>query len=254
MGRWVVGMGIVMGTLAWTASGAADLVRPAPTNCPPGHEPRTEHGGPYCTPPPPTSCPPEHEPKTHRDRAYCEPPPAKPCPRGSYWTSKSATDAYCVGARLCRDPEYCQRQGGTCVESKLCVRQIRQRRHVQEIVSGECQSEGDCPDGEKCVLDKRCDSGREKRVASSPSAAVPVLAPTTDTAAPATATAAPAEGSPSPAGSGPGEVTPEATPRTPPSGNGCAGCATAARDEATGSAAIAALLGVLGLAWRRRRD
>jgi hypothetical protein len=152
----LVGALLVTGLLAQPLTSHADVVMPPPDDCPEGTTPRTGHMGPFCQPPPPAECPPGHAPKVNMANAYCEPPPAEPCPTGSRWTSTSESDVYCQGGWAC-DVHPCA-EGNTCKESSLCVQEIRRfRAGSWEKVSGTCSTDADCPEGESCVTQKRCD-------------------------------------------------------------------------------------------------
>lgn len=173
-------------------SAAADVVRPPPTDCPPGHTPRTSHMGPYCEPPPPAECPPGHVPSVYMSEAYCEPPPAEACPVGSRWVSRSATDVHCQGGWKC-EAGSCP-EGQTCRESSLCVTLIHPpwRGPSLEKVSGVCEGEAGCPEGESCVKAMRCDPDVKRE---------PAPAPATEDGASSDETAEPAP-----------ETAPEVTP------------------------------------------
>lgn len=199
----------------------------------------------YCQPPPPSSCPAEHAPKVVRDHAYCEPPPLEPCPEGSFWTSTSATETFCRGGRPCDGPSSCA--GGRCVESKLCVRAVRHRRYVEEVVSGVCENAKDCPAGEQCVEANRCVPRGPQRIATSPAATVPVVP---SAASPPAATTAPSDQRP---GSTTSATSSAATPPArSPSSRGCAGCRVPRRRPARWPSAIWAMVAAACLARRRR--
>jgi len=153
----------------------ADVVPPPPDDCPAGTTPRTNHFGPYCEPPPPESCPDGHVAKVYLDKAYCEPPPAEVCPPGSHWISQGPDDLYCRGGRPCG--EYDCPEGDTCVESSLCVRQVRQFRMMYEVASKVCEADGDCDEGETCVTAKRCDPVQKRQPASPAEAGASVEPP-----------------------------------------------------------------------------
>lgn len=192
----------------------ADVVRPPPSSCPPGHEPRTGHRGPYCRPPMPTNCPPDRPPKVYHDKAYCEPPAPDPCPPGSRWTSRSETDTYCVGDRGCSGRS-CSGEGQTCRETSLCTRwRGSGGRRREAVVSHSCKSDADCSKGEECKTAERCVSGAE--TAPPPPASQPLASPPPPPSA-TTPAAAPSI-----------EVVPDPNKPPPaPGTSGCAGCATA---------------------------
>lgn len=223
----------------------ADVVRPPPQDCPQGHEPMSSHGGPYCKPPPPTQCPPEHLPKVYRALAYCEPPPVKPCPPGTSYASKSPTDTFCMLDRACSEDGDCE--GGKCVDTSYCIRWDYPggRRRVP-IVAGTCTDESSCPDGQECMKGKHCDRAN-KRVASSPSAAVPVEPGAPSAAPPPTAEPQPGE----PSTKAP--ASPAAPPSSPPKSNGCAGCATNDTRGWPPVSAVVLALGLFALGQRRKR-
>jgi len=221
------------------AAAQADVVRAPPTDCPEGHKPTSNHSGSYCKPPPPTACPPEHLPKVYRSLAYCEPPPAKPCPPGSRHASKSPTDTYCLAERECALQVDCD--DGTCVDTSYCIRwDYPGGRRRLPIVAGPCTGDQTCPSEQECVKSKRCDSAN-KRVASSPSAAVPVEPSAVG------ATASPASGASTSGGK------PASPPAPAPQATGCAGCSMNASGGWAGAAAVAAALGALTLGRRGRR-
>ena len=134
---------------------------PPPSNCPPGHQPSTGHGGPYCRPPPPKSCPAGHLPKVDRTNPYCESPPTKPCPAGSDWTSQSASDNFCQAASSC-GLESCS-AGQRCVPTSFCLAEVCFRCGHSRIV-GTCRTQADCPGSSQCTHEYRCDP-KTKRVA-----------------------------------------------------------------------------------------
>ncbi len=47
-GSWTLGIVLVVGMLGWATTARADVVFPAPTDCPPGSVGDTHHGGPHC--------------------------------------------------------------------------------------------------------------------------------------------------------------------------------------------------------------
>lgn len=150
---------LALAALAVAAPAAlSDVVRPPPSDCPPGYKARTGHRGPYCEPPLP-KCAEGYRPRINRALAYCEPPPPKACPVGAFWTSTSATDVYCEGGRKCSEEGSCS-PGSTCRKSSVCAREVetgRRLRWVMEIVSKACKKASDCPKGERCITASRCD-------------------------------------------------------------------------------------------------
>jgi hypothetical protein len=143
---------IVLGILLASGAAWADVAPPPPDNCPEGYRPDSSHLGPYCEPPLPDNCPPGHTPRVVDHKAYCEPPPPKPCPAGSFWQANGPEvgNGNCETRREERGPPYIQ------IRSSLCTRMKTFRRGLQyEVVSGPCQTDADCPQGETCVLAKR---------------------------------------------------------------------------------------------------
>ena len=184
----------------------ADAIMPPPKtfSCPRGHSVGTDHGGAYCQPPlpkcqegykprvvraraycepPPPKCKEGHRPRVIGDDAYCEAPPAVPCPAGSFWTSNSRTDAYCLGGRRCYPPDYaCYPKDTTCRMTSLCVyRETINRGFFNEVVRGTCKTDEDC-EGIKdqfgrrfsCEKARRCDPKvkRSAKPASQPASKV----------------------------------------------------------------------------------
>lgn len=221
---------------------AADVVRGPPESCPPGHEAVSSHRGSFCEPPPPANCPPEHLPKVYRTLAYCEPPPLEACPPGSFYASKSPTDTYCVAGEECTLQADCG--GGECIDTSFCIRwEYPGGRHRLAVAAGSCAGGQVCPDGQDCVKARRCER-TTKRVASSPSAAVPVE-PTAVPTVPPPATGAPANGEPS--------ASPRSGASSSPKKTGCAGCTMGGSRGGAGAVALAAAVSLLGLARCRRR-
>ncbi len=214
----------VFSSVAW-----ADPVPPPPASCPSGHDPRTDHGGPFCAPPLPSKCPPNYEPKVVRNRAYCDPPPAKPCPPGSYWTSTTPNNGYCRGGKPCGSYP-CGWQGYTCRDVALCVKKVHWYRNKHyEVVASTCKKDGDCQGEFKCVKAKRCDSDQKRAAAPAGASATPSVQPSSSVTVAPTATPTPTPKPTLPASSSTSSATsaPESQGRQPPPAtkpNGCAGC------------------------------
>ncbi|MBW2453247.1 MAG: hypothetical protein JRI68_02000 [Deltaproteobacteria bacterium] len=223
----------------------ADVIGPPPTDCPKGHEATSDHGGAYCRPAKPGNCPPSHRPMVVRDKAYCQPPPSKSCPKGTFWTSESATDTFCMAAARC-DSSSC-RKGMECMDTALCVTMRPLGRGLAEVVTGTCP-DGSCAQG-KCLKSKRCHAS----IVQTDSSATPDSSAAPDPSAsgsaePEPSAAASAEAAPSaePAASGSAAprvpVAPPAPPAPPASGCGC----VVGGSAPTGS--LAAVMGLLALA------
>ena len=228
------------------AASLADVVKPPPLVCPPGHTPRTGHGGPYCAPPLRTDCAPGYEPRVQRTDAYCEPPPERPCPPGSMWRSTSATRTWCEGGSSCAERD-CG-ENWTCREEGLCVTsEMRWRGQRYEVASRACTRDADCTGPEEtCVVAKRCDPDVKRRRVDGgqgtpePSTATPGEEPT-----PAAHEPKPAAEEPKPAAE---EPKPEANEPGDDEVGTRPGCAVVAPSAAGGLL----LLPLLALARRRR--
>ncbi len=230
--------------------GLADVVSPPPTDCPAGHQATSDHAGPYCRPPKPTDCPPSHRPLVVRDKGYCEPPPSKACPKGSFYTSESATDTFCMAAARC-DSSAC-RSGMACIETDLCVTHRPRSGGIIELVSGTCPA-GSCAAG-KCLKSKRChaDIVQTNASATPEGSAAPEPSASASTAPEPSASASAA---PELSASAAPSVTPESTPAAPPAAPapGC-GCVVVGHRPSSTAAALALLaLAMAGLARRRPR-
>ena len=47
---------LLLMSLLLSSAALGDAIGPAPTSCPPGHDPVSNHRGSYCSPPLPTNC------------------------------------------------------------------------------------------------------------------------------------------------------------------------------------------------------
>ncbi len=239
----------------------ADVIGPPPADCPKGHEATSDHSGAYCRPPKPDNCPPSHRPMVVRDKAYCQPPPSKSCPKGTFWTSESATDTFCMAAARCGSSSC--RKGQQCGDTSLCVTMRPLGRGLAEVVTGTC-AQGTCAQG-KCVKSKRCHasivqtgSSATPDSSAAPDPSASGSAAPDPSAAPSAAASAEADTAPSavPATGGSAAprvpVAPPAPPAPPASGCGCSVVGSA---PAGSFAAVMSLLALaLGSLLRCRHD